>query len=134
MLVITLCTYVQQGYVFGRVGLCMYVCTVYVYYVDQERTVWGFTTRKSLVSVIYYSLVEFNGQKRGLLCQAIRSGKEIWLLMGRKRGPGKLYYGKPRLVYMQCSYATLTNTECQHITAAVQTYNITTGAVCSDSA
>ena len=27
--VITLCAYAQQGYVFGHVGLCMYVC-VYV--------------------------------------------------------------------------------------------------------
>ena len=56
------------------------------------------------------------------------------LLTGRKKGPGKLYYGKPRLVYMQCSYAMLTNAERQHTTAAVQTYNITTGAVCTDSA
>ena len=54
------------------------------------------------------------------------------LLTGRKKGPEKLYYGKPRLVYVQCirSYAMLTNAERQHTTAAVQTYNITTGAVC----
>ena len=51
------------------------------------------------------------------------------LLTGRKKG--KLYYGKPRLVYMQCSYACNAN---EHATTAVQTYNITTGAVCTDSA
>ena len=80
--IITLCAYAQQGYVFGHVGLCMCVCMcVYVcmyVYVDKKRAVWGLTTGKSPVSVIYCSLVEFNGQKRGLLCQAIRSGKEIW--------------------------------------------------------
>ena len=70
---------------FGRVGLCVYVCIYvcmyvydYVMYVDKKRAVWGLTTGKSPVSVIYCSLVKFNGQKRGLLCQAIRSGKEIW--------------------------------------------------------
>ena len=73
-----------------------------------------------------------------LLCQAIRSEKEIWnnSIDGTKKGPGKLYYSKPRLVYMQCSYAMLhvMNAERQHTTAAVQTYNIATGTVCTDSA
>ena len=102
---------------------------------DKIQTVWGLTTRKSPVSVIYCSLVVFNGQKRGLLGQVIRSDKKFGtiLLTGWKKGPGKLYYGKPRFVYMQCSYAVLTNAEHQH-TTAVQTYNITTGAVCTDSA
>ena len=117
---------------FGHVGLCMYVCMYVCMYMWTKRAVWGLTTKNH---VIYCSLVEFNSQKRGLLCQAIRSEKEIGaiLLMGRKRGPGKLYYSKPRLVYMQCSYAMLANAECQHTTAAVQTYNIATGAVCTDS-
>ena len=95
--------YAQQGYVFGRIGLCVYVC-MYVY-VDKKRAVWGLTTGKSPVSVIYCLLVEFNGQKRGLLCQAIHSGKEIWnhSINGMEKGPGKLYYSrKPRLVYLQC--------------------------------
>ena len=56
------------------------------------------------------------------------------LLIGQEKGSEKLYYGKPHLVYMQCIYAMLTNAECQHTTAAVQTYNITTDAVCTDSA
>ena len=48
--------------------------------------------------------------------------------IGRKNGSGKLYYSKPHLVYMQCSYAMLMNTERQHDTA-VQTYNIATSTV-----
>ena len=68
---------------FGRVGLCMYVCMhvcVYVcmYMWTKKWAVWGLTTRKSPVSVIYCSLIKFKGQKRGLLCQVICSGKEIW--------------------------------------------------------
>ena len=58
------------------------------------------------------------------------------LLMGWKKGLGKLYFGKPCLVYMQFNNAMLTNAERQH-TTAVQTYNITnipTGTVCTDSA
>ena len=54
--------------------------------------------------------------------------------MGWEKGSGKLYYSKPRLVYVLCYamlvYTMLVNTECQHATAptaAVQTYNIGTG-------
>ena len=38
---ITLCTYVQQGYVFGHVGLCAYVCTyIYIYiHVNKKQAV-----------------------------------------------------------------------------------------------
>ena len=54
--------------------------------------------------------------------QAICSGKEI-SVNGMEEGFQKLYYGKPLLVYMQCSYEMLANAECQHATA-VQTYNI----------
>ena len=63
--------------VWSRRFVCvyMYVC---MYMWTKKRAVWGLTTGKSPVSVIYCLLVEFNGQKRGLLCQAIRSGKEIW--------------------------------------------------------
>ena len=73
----------------------MYVCICG----QKKRAVWGLTTRKSPVSVIYCLLAEFDGQKSGLLCQAIRSGKEIWnhSINGTEKGPGKLYYGKPRL-------------------------------------
>ena len=70
--IITLCEYAQQGYEFGCVGLCKCAC-LYMY-VAKNLAVWGLTARKSPVSVI---LVEYNHQKRGLLCQEIRSGKEI---------------------------------------------------------
>ena len=54
---------------------------------------------------------------------------------GREKGSGKLYYSKPHLVYMQCSYAMLLNAERKHVhVTAVLTYNIDTGAVCTDSA
>ena len=43
------------------------------------------------------------------------------LFTGQEKGSGKLYYSKPHLVYMHCSYAMLTNAERQHATA-VQTY------------
>ena len=74
-----------------------------------------------------------NGQKRGLLYQTICSGKKFGtiLLMRWKKGSGKLYYSKPRLVYLLCN--ALKNAEHQH-TTTVQTYNIATGAVCTDSA
>ena len=36
-LVITLCTYAQQGYAFGHVGLCMHVCIyIYIYICGQK--------------------------------------------------------------------------------------------------
>ena len=117
---------------------CMYVCVCVCIYIcgQKKRAVWGLTTRKSPVNVIYCLLVEFNGQKRGYYARQFILGKkfETILLTGREKGPGKLYYGKPRLVYMQRSYAMLMNAERQHAIAAVQTYNITTGAVCTDSA
>ena len=57
----------QQGYVFGCVGLCMYVyvyvCIYVGIYVHKKRAVWGRTTEKSFVTVIYCSLLEFNSQK-----------------------------------------------------------------------
>ena len=101
-----------------HVCVCMYVC-MYIY-VDKKRTVWGLTTGKSPVSVIYCSLVEFNGQKRGLLCQAIRPGNGTILLTGRKKGPGKLYYGKPRLVYLLCNAAQSVLTVLRAHTNSVQ--------------
>ena len=70
----------------------------------------------------YYAMRFILGKKFGTI-----------LLTGLKKGSGKLYYGKPRLVYMHCSYAMLMNAERQHTTAAVQTYNIATGTVCTDS-
>ena len=54
------------------------------------------------------------------------------LLMGQEKDSGKLYYGKPCLVYMLCSFA---NAERQHTTTydCSADLNITTGTVCTDS-
>ena len=46
-------------------------------YYDKKGLFGVLPLEKSPVSVIYCSLVEFNGQKVGLLCQATCSGKEI---------------------------------------------------------
>ena len=168
---------------FGRVSLCMYVCMyvwIYVCICGQKRAVWGLTTWKSPISVIYCLLVKFNGQKRGLLCQAICSGKEIWnhSINGTKKvlencitvshtlstcmhsaqrrydtrtSPYlnyncnllhciashiviKVRWGTCVVPPLHSTYAMLMNAECQHTTAAVQTYNIATVAVCTDSA
>ena len=70
-------------------GLCVwlrrFVC-------GQKKAVWGFTTGKSPVSVIYCLLVEFNSQKEGLLRQAVHSGKEIWnhYINGTEKGFQKI--------------------------------------------
>ena len=107
-------------------------------YVDKKWAVLGLTTGKSPVSVIYCSLVEFNGQKGAYYDTQFVQGKKFGtiLLAGQKKGSRKLYYSKPcfAIVYMQYSqYAMLTNAEHQH-TTTVQTCNITTGTVCTDSA
>ena len=60
--------------VWGRDYVCMCVCI----YVEKKQAVWGLSAGKSPVSVIYCSLIKFNGQKGGLLCQVSHSGKEIW--------------------------------------------------------
>ena len=66
--IFTLCIYlyVQQDYVFGRFVYIatMYVCNYAYMYVlcgQQKRAVWGLTTEKSPISVIYCLLVEFKG-------------------------------------------------------------------------
>ena len=76
---------------FGHVGLCTYVC-VCMYMWTKKRAVWGLTTGKSPVSVIYCSLIEFNSQKWGLLRQAIHSEKEIWnhSINGMEKGSWKI--------------------------------------------
>ena len=126
--IITLCTYVQQGYMF--VCVCVLVC-------GQKTGCLRSYTWKPPVSVIYSSLVKYNSQKGAHYVRWFIQGKKFGsiLLMGRKKGSGKLYYDKPcaRLVSMQCSYAMPANAERQHATA-VQTYNITTGTVHTDSA
>ena len=67
-------------------SLVMSVCV----YVAKKLVVWGFTAWKSLVGAIYCSLIEFNYQKRSLLCQVICSEKEIWRHSINRMGKGFL--------------------------------------------
>ena len=116
-------------------GLCICLCMcAYIIYVAKKLAVWGLTTWKPPVSVIYCSLVKYNSQKGAHYARWFIQGKKFRsnLLTGREMGSVKLYYDKPCLVYMQCSYEMPANAEQQHATA-VQTYNITTGTVCIDS-
>ena len=117
------------GLLFGCVCLCM--C-----HVAKKRTVWGFTTWKFPISVIYCSLVEYNCQK----CQVIHSGIEIrkHSINGTREWLWKtvFWFKKHALSTYNaatCMQLVLANAEQQHATA-VQTYNIATGTVCTDSA
>ena len=101
------------------------------YMCGQNPAVCGLT---AWISVIYCSHVEFNHQIRDYARRFIQEKKfGTILLTGREKGSGKLYYGRPHLVYMQCSYAMLMNAEHKHVTALL-THKIDTGAVCTDSA
>ena len=114
-----------------RIQICSgyYIC---VHVCGQNPAVCGLTAWKSPVSVIYCLHGKFNRWIRGYARWFIQGKKfRSILLIGREKAFGKLYYGKPHLVYMQCSYAILMNTEHQHDTAA-QTYNIATSTVCTE--
>ena len=103
----TLCAYICAAVLCVWSHRFVYVCMcVRMYMWTKKRAVWGLTTGKSPVSTIYCSLVEFNGQKGTYYARRFILGKKFGtiLLMGCKKGPGKLYYGKPRLAYMQFSY------------------------------
>ena len=109
-------------------GLCIwlrrfaYVC---LYNVAKKRAVWGLTTWKSPVSVIYCLLIKYKCQKGAHYARQFLQGNKFWsiLLTERKKSSGKF---KSHFIYMQCSYAVPANAERQHATA-VQTYNIATG-------
>ena len=69
------------------VCVCMYVCMYVCGYVDKNRLFRVLPLKKSPVSVIYCSLIEFNGQKRGSLCQGFVLEKKfetILLYDGRR--------------------------------------------------
>ena len=48
------------------------------------------------------------------------------LIKGQEKASGKLYYGKPCLVYMQCSYAMRANADCQCATAVADIQSVLT--------
>ena len=115
--IFTLCAYAQQGYVFGRVGLCMYVC-MYGMYVcivwTKKRAVWGLTTEKFPVSVIYCSLVEFDGQKGAYYARRFVLGMSL----GKKFGTILLMDGKR--VLENCIMVSYALSTCN---AAMQCYS-----------
>ena len=82
----------------------MYV--IYIMYVAKKMAVWGLTTLKSPIGVIYCLLVEFNCQKRNLLCQMIHSGMNLkaFYECNKRRVPRKLYYSKSRHIGLQYCY------------------------------
>ena len=100
---ITLCAYVQQGYAFSHIGLCMcaYICIcgqksgyLRSYHLKISHWCNNYTARLSSLTA-----------KKGAYYAwwfVYRKKFEGILLTGWKRVPGKLYYSKPRLIYMQC--------------------------------
>ena len=89
----------NDNYLGSRVmRLVMLVCVcVPVHIWPKKQAVWGLTTWKSPVSVIYCSLINKNGAH---YARQFLQGKKLWsiLLTERDKGSGKLYYGKPCFV------------------------------------
>ena len=90
---------------------------------------WFFKEYSDPVGAIYCSLIEFNCQKESLLHQMIHPGKEI-----RRHyinGTGKGFVEN-------CITVSYTSSACNAVSYAIatamQTYNIATGTVCTDSA
>ena len=73
-MVFTLCAYAQQGYAFGRVGLCMYVCIyiyVCVYICGQKNGLFSALLLENLLlSVMNCLLFKFKCLQCDLLCLA----------------------------------------------------------------
>ena len=118
--IITLCGYVQQGYAFGYVGLCMYMWS--------KQT--GCLQFYHLKISCYCNLLIASYQKRGLLCHVVSSGKEHSRMReGFLENCTMVSHAFfTRNVVMQC----LRMQEHQHAAVrlcctAVQTYNITIG-------
>ena len=60
------------------VCVCMYIY-IYIYKWTKKLAVWGLTTGKSPVSVIYCSFVEFNGQKGAYYARQFVLGRKLEL-------------------------------------------------------
>ena len=115
-------------------GLCVWLRRfVFAYIYANKNGLFGVLPLKNL-PLVQFTACLLNLMEKTYSTRRFVLGKKFGtiLLTGWKKGSGKLYYGKSRLVYIQCSYAVLTNAEHQH-TTAVQTYNIATGTVCTDS-
>lgn len=59
--------------------MCVYTYVYVGIICGQKQDVWGLTmcTEKFSINVIYCSVIKFNSQKGGSLCQAIYLGKEF---------------------------------------------------------
>ena len=77
---------VQQGYAFGRIGLCI-IC-MYVYYVAKKAGSLRSYCLKSLISAIYCSLISLTTEKGAYYARQYVQGKKFGgiLLMGRGKG------------------------------------------------
>ena len=96
--------YAQQGYAFGRVCLCILRMCVYMWPKN-----WLFEVLPLGNLLLVQSTARSSSlttKKGALLCLVICSEKEIRRHCINKREKEiskKMYYGKPCLVYMQCS-------------------------------
>ena len=105
-----------------RSGVMCLVASVYVYiqmyYVAKKLVVWGLTAWKSFFGAIYCSLIEFNHQKRSLLCQVIHLGKEIQRhsINGMRKGSLEncITVSHALSTHNAASYAMLLRLQCRH--------------------
>ena len=91
---------------FGHVSLCMYVCM----YMWTKNRLFGVSPPENLLLVQSTACsLSLMAKKGAYYAWRFVLGKKFGtiLITGRKKGPGKLYYGNTRLVYMQCSYTML---------------------------
>ena len=99
--VITLCVYAQQGYAFGRVGLCMYVCV----YMWQKKSTCLVPYRSKNSYYVYYTTRSWNLNTSKVVFyvqQIVKTEQFVHVLF--KTSPGILHYGMPRLkFYAMCN-------------------------------
>ena len=128
MITLFVCIYVQQCSVTSV--LCMWV-----YMWTKKQAVWGLTTRKSFASVIYTARSSSLTAKKGVYYAR-------WFVLGKKFGT--ILWDRRRILEncITVSHALSTcnaalqmqNANIPQQTTAVQTYNIATDTVCTDSA
>ena len=82
--VVTLCTYAQQGYAFGHVGLCTYV---YVYLLTKNTLFSALLLENLLLSVMCCLLFEFKRLQCGFLRPASCTDRAIHAFPIRCGGP-----------------------------------------------
>ena len=86
-MVITLCTYAQQGYAFGRVSLCTYVCTCTYICRQKNRLFSALPLKNLLLSVMRCLLFKFKRLQCGLLRPASCTDRVIHAFPNKTRRP-----------------------------------------------